>query len=192
METNQHTAYRIRTARPADAPAVQRIKAPYVECTPYNFAFEPPTAAEVERDIRQTLERYPFLVAEQPDGTLLGWAQAEPFRAREADGWNVELTIYLAEDARGHGVGTALYESLLRLLALQGVQNAYACITASNEASLAFHRARGFTEVGRFPATGYKQGAWHDTVYLWRALGDHEVPPAPFQPFAQLAGDAVL
>ena len=186
----------IRTARPADAAALAALKRPYVEDTPYNFAYEPPNPAEFSAEIERTLERYPFLVAETvrgpgadglgARGRILGYAQAEPFRAREADGWNVELTIYLAKDARGRGVGRALYAELLRILAAQGVQNAYACVTASNAASLAFHAALGFTEVGRFPATGYKLGAWHETVYLWRALGGHEAPPRAFTPFPLL------
>lgn len=201
MEPAPHPA--IRVATEADAPAIRRIKAPYVERTAYNFAYEPPTTGEVAADIRATLARYPFLVAEaaaydaaaaprtDPSGSprLIGFAQAEPYRAREADQWNVELTIYLDEAATGRGIGRALYQELLHLLAAQHARNAYACVTAGNTASLAFHRALGFTEVGRFPKTGYKLGTWHDTVYLWKPLGEVGAAPEPFIPFPQLAKD---
>lgn len=183
----------IRVATEADAADIRRVKAPYVERTAFNFAYEPPTVAEIAADIRATLARHPFLVATLPEHgdptapCIVGFAQAEPYRVRDADRWNAELTIYLDADMRGRGIGRALYGELLRLLAAQNVRNAYACVTAENAASVAFHRALGFTEVGRFPSTGYKLGAWHDTVYLWRPLGEAGAPPERLIPFPELA-----
>ena len=211
------TNIRIRLATPQDAAALVSIKAPYVQDTAYNFAWAPPTEKEFAAEVRQVLERYPFLVAESvpsesavattpaagtsdetADDTkgeaahadmlprIIGYAQAEPVRHRESDQWAVELTIYLARAARGHGVGTLLYQRLLDLLRKQGVLDAYACITAENTVSIAFHERMGFEEVGRFPHAGFKLGAWHDTVWMHKSLGEHRCPPQPFTPFAEL------
>lgn len=180
----------IRVARAEDAGAIAAIKAPYVRGTAYNFAWEPPTAAETAADIVQTLRRYPFLMATGTGGEATGFAQAEPVRHRESDQWAVELSVYVAENAQGKGIGSALYHRLLALLQQQGVLDAYACITAENMGSIAFHKRMGFAEVGRFPHAGYKLGAWHDTVWMHLALGSHVCPPKPFVPFSQLAKGA--
>lgn len=180
----------IRIARVADAAAVAAIKAPYVRSTAYNFAWEPPTVADVATDIAQTLERYPFLVAEDADEDVVGYAQAEPVRRRESDQWAVELSVYVAEYAQGKDVGSALYQRILELLQRQGVLDAYACITAENTGSIAFHKRWGFAKVGRFPNAGYKLGAWHDTVWMHAALGEHACPPRAFVPFPQIEGKA--
>ena len=95
--------------------------------------------------------------------------------------------------ARGHGVGRALYGALLELLRLQGVVNAYGCIAVPNEASEALHRAAGFSLLGRFPASGWKQGRWHDIVWYGRCLQEAGAgEPAPLRPFGQEVVDGVL
>lgn len=185
-ETTPRFAGLIRIARVEDAAAVAAIKAPYVRDTAYNFAWEPPTAAAVVADIAQTLQRYPYLVAENAGANVVGFAQAEPVRHRESDQWAVELSVYVTGSAHGSGIGSALYQRLLELLRQQGILDAYACITAENVGSIDFHKRLGFAEVGRFPSAGFKLGAWHDTVWMHQALGRHVCPPNPVIPFSQL------
>ena len=89
--------------------------------------------------------------------------------------------------ARGRGVGRALYGALLELLRLQGVVNAYGCIAVPNEPSEALHRATGFSLLGHFPASGWKQGRWHDIVWYGRCLQEPGAgEPAPLRPFGSL------
>jgi phosphinothricin acetyltransferase len=45
-----------------------------------------------------------------------------------------------------------------------------AAVDADNLASIDFHRALGFTEVGRMPETGRKFGRWLDLVLLQRIV----------------------
>lgn len=167
------------------------IYAPYVRDTAITFEYEVPTAAEFGARLHHVLPEYPWLVCRTP-GQVLGYAYAHRHMERAAYGWNVECSVYVLGSARGRGVGRALYGALLELLHLQGVVNAYGCIAVPNEASEALHRAAGFSLLGRFPASGWKQGRWHDIVWYGRCLQeDGEGEPAPLRPFGSLGQDLV-
>ena len=79
------------------------------------------------------------------------------------------------------------YEALFRLLALQSYYNAFAGIALPNDASVALHESLGYRAIARYQNVGYKAGAWHDTVWLQRALRPLEVPPQEPRPLRLLA-----
>jgi L-amino acid N-acyltransferase YncA len=145
--------------------------------------------------IARTLERYPYLVAESADGQALGYAYAGPLKERKAYDWACELSIYVAQDARGRGVGGALYATLKRLLSAMGVTNLNACIgypAAPDDpyltrASVEFHTHLGFEWVGRFHGCGYKFGRWYDMVWMEKIVGDHPSNALPLRPVSQVA-----
>ncbi len=166
-----------RLARADDAAQVQAIYAPIVRDTAISFEAEPPDVAEVRRRIEGTLTTLPWLVRER-DGEVLGYAYATPHRDRLAYQWSVEVSVYVAPHARGAGVGRSLYLPLLDLLAVQGLVNAYAGITLPNPASVGLHQALGFTPVGVYRESGFKEGAWRDVGWWQRRLRDLAVPPA--------------
>ncbi len=68
----------IRPASLSDAQAIQAIYAPYVEKTAITFEYEVPSVQEFEKRISNTIERYPYLVAEE-DGQVLGYAYASTY-----------------------------------------------------------------------------------------------------------------
>ena len=176
----------IRVATAADGAATAAIYAPIVRDTAISFEVDPPDAAEMARRIEETSRRYPWLVADR-DGEAIGYVYAGPHRARAAYGWSVETTVYLHEEARGRGVGRALYRSLLALLELQGAHVAYAGITLPNEASVGLHEALDFALVGVYREVGWKLGAWHDVGWWHLPLAERDAAPAELRPFAELA-----
>ena len=181
---------RLRFAVPEDAEALLEIYRPYVEKTSISFETETPSAAEFSRRIAEYSARYPYLTAED-GGRLLGYAYAHAYHERAAFDWTVETSIYIAEDARGKHVGTALYSALLKLLTLQGVKTACAVITFPNIPSTAFHQAMGFEAGGILPDFGYKLGDWHSVAYLFKVLNPSTDAPAPLIPCPELdAGQA--
>lgn len=167
----------IRLARPSDGPAVAAIYAPCV-ATPISFELEAPDGAEMSRRIERTLARTPWLVCVDA-ADLLGYAYATGHRERAAYAWSVEVSAYVHERARRRGVARALYASLCATLEAQGFRNAYAGIALPNEPSVALHEASGFGRVGVYRAVGYKLGAWHDVLWMERALAPRVVDPAP-------------
>ena len=166
---------RIRDAARADTDALLEIYRPYVLDTAVSFELEPPTAAEFAQRIAGAQSQWAWLVAER-DGELLGYAYGSAFRSRAAYRWSVETSAYVHAAHRGQGVGRALYERLLALLADKGYCTAYAGIALPNEASVRLHRALGFRDVGTFRRAGRKFGRWHDVSWWQRELRDE--PPA--------------
>jgi phosphinothricin acetyltransferase len=156
---------RIRMATPDDAAVVRAIYAPFVETTAVTFESEVPPVEEMATRIRTTLPRYPWLAAER-DGAVVGYAYAASWRSRAAYRWAVETTVYLRDDARGQGVGRAIYRTLLACIRLQGFRLALAGITLPNPASVGLHEGFGFRAVSVYRACGHKLGAWHD-VGMW-------------------------
>ncbi len=116
----------------------------------------------------RTLEAYPYLAAER-QGRLLGYAYAGPHRTRPAYRRSVDVTAYVAEEARGEGIGKALYGELLAALAEAGYHAAFAGIALPNPASEALHKAAGFELVGTYREVGFKFGRWHDVAW-WQRL----------------------
>jgi len=169
----------MRLATPRDAPAVHAIYAPIVRDTFISFELEVPTVAELERRIEATLEKFPWLVFEDGEG-IAGYAYAGEHRERAAYQWSVDVSCYVHERARRRGIGARLYRALLALLERQGFTNAFAGIALPNAASVAMHESVGFVALGRYRDVGFKQGAWHDTVWMQRRLA--EPPPAPREP----------
>ena len=159
----------IRFAKPSDARSLLDIYAPYVENTVITFEYEVPIIEDFANRIEKTLEKYPYLVAEE-DGVVVGYAYASTYYARAAYDWAVELSVYVSQDARGQGVGSKLYDALEDLLEQMGYIHFLACISLPNEASLALHRKRGYQQVAHFPKIGYKFNRWHDIVWLQKSL----------------------
>lgn len=175
----------IRVAIPEDAPALLAIYTPYVENTDITFEYEVPDLEDFQARIRNTLGRYPYLVAEK-DGEICGYAYASPFKTRAAYSWSVETSIYVKEDMHHLGVGAALYEALETYLARQNVCNLCACIAYPNPASEAFHEKFGYRTVAHFHKSGYKNGQWIDMIWMEKELCPHSNPPLPFIPFPEL------
>ena len=177
MNATDTISHKLRPAEAADAPALLSIYAPYVEHTAVTFEYEVPTIPAFARRIEEISSFYPYLVWEE-NGKILGYAYAHRHKERAAYQWNVELSIYLDQNARGRGIGTTLYSALIELLLLQGVQNFYACVTQPNAASDALHRKMGFTPCSIWHRSGYKLGKWHDVAWYEMNISISDTPPA--------------
>lgn len=176
---------KIRLVTPQDVPELLKIYAPYVEHTTVTFEYEVPSAEEFAERVNHTLEKYPYLVAEESD-SLLGYAYVSAFKGRAAYDWSVETSIYVKEGSHHAGVGKALYNALEEILRRQHVCNLCACIAYPNPASISFHESFGYHTVAHFHDSGYKAGQWVDMVWMEKTLCPHEIPPQPFIPFPQL------
>ncbi|MEO1720182.1 MAG: arsinothricin resistance N-acetyltransferase ArsN1 family B [Pseudomonadota bacterium] len=159
----------IRPARETDAVAIQRIYAVYVETTVISFETAVPSVDEMRQRISKLLaSHHPYVVAER-DGSVQGYAYASPHRVRAAYQSSVDVTVYVDRDHHGHGIGTALYQSLFKVLSDTHWHAAFAGITLPNAASVGLHERMGFTKVGVYHEVGQKFGRFHD-VGWWQRL----------------------
>ena len=175
----------IRIAKPEDAKELIEIYKYYVENTTITFEYETPTVEEFENRIKNTLVRYPYLVAED-NNKICGYAYASAFKVRRAYDWAVETSIYVQNGDSSHGVGTLLYNELERYLKLQNIINVNACITYPNKQSENFHKKFGYKTVAHFNKCGYKFGQWNDVIWMEKFIGDHVDNPEDLIPFSEL------
>lgn len=176
----------IRVATTNDSKAILEIYAPFCQASSaVSFEIVPPGQAEMEKRIFETLKSYPWLVYEQ-NNLVVGYAYADQHKARAAYNWDVDVSIYIQEKARGQGIGKKLYKHLFDGLRTLGYYNAYAGIGLPNEASIALHKSVGFNLVGVFGSVGYKGGAWRDVAWFALKLQAYSIEPAPPIKFGQL------
>jgi L-amino acid N-acyltransferase YncA len=109
----------------------------------------------------------PRLVAEE-DGEVLGWAALSPASSRPCYAGVAEVSVYVAERARGRALGRALLERLVGDAEAAGLWTLQASVFPENRASVALHHRCGFRTVGVRERIAQLDGAWRDTVLLER------------------------
>ena len=157
---------RVRPPHDGDFAALAAITNHYIATTAVHFAYDAITEAELRATWQRYGERFSWWVAER-DGTIAGYAKSGTWRERAAYQWTAEVGLYVADRERGQGIGRALYTALLDELPRRGFRSAIAGITLPNDASIALHRAFGFTSVGVVEDAGWKHGRWH-AVEFWQ------------------------
>ncbi len=174
---------RVRRAELTDAEAIQKIYEYYVTDTAITYEYEVPTVEEMRGRMANTLEKFPYFVAES-DGKILGYCYAGPYHPRAAYQWCTELSIYLDKEARGRGIGRLLYDTLEETLLKMGYLNLYACIAHAPEEdsylhndSEAFHEKMGFKHISHSHKCAFKFDTWYDMVWMEKLIGPHNIPP---------------
>lgn len=162
----------VRPARSTDVASITRIYAGAVLHGTATFDVVPPTEATMAHKLAELDDAgFPYLVAER-DQTVIGYAYAGPFRLRDAYASTVEDSVYVAEDARGLGVGRRLLLELVSVCTALDFRTMLALIgDSASAASIGMHRACNFSPAGVMRGVGYKQGRWLDVVVMERALG---------------------
>lgn len=152
----------LRELRPGDWPAVRKI---YEEGIRGGDAtFETKTPSWERWDAAHPELR---LVAER-DGAIIGWAALSPASGRHCYRGVGEVSVYVAEEARGDGLGRALLGKLVEHSEQAGYWTLTAGVFPENEPSLRLHKACGFREVGVRERLGELGGVWRDVVLLER------------------------
>ncbi len=169
----------IRKATIEDAKEILDIYGYYVENTAISFEYDVPDLEEFRNRIRNTIKKYPYLVAVEGD-KILGYAYAGAFYGRAAYDWSVETTVYVEKGLKKRGVGKALYQALEKELKDMGILNLYACIAYPVEDdeyldknSAEFHAHMGYEKVGEFHKCGYKFGRWYHMIWMEKIIGEH-------------------
>lgn len=186
-------SYKIRPATLDDAAELLAIYAPYVSGTTISFELEVPSVSEFAERIRLKSDHYSYIVAEDADdGSLAGYAYCDTLRSRPAYQWAAEISIYLSSAHQGKGLGRRLLTALERLMAAQGIVLSVACITSSNDSSIAFHRKMGYTVCGEFHDCAFKLGTWLGITWMEKKLLPCSGAPEPLAPLPHEVRDRIL
>lgn len=109
------------------------------------------------------------LVAISADsGGVLGWAALNRVSTRSVYAGVAEVSVYVANSARGRGVGKALLSALVEESEQNGIWTLQASVFPENVSSLALHKSCGFREVGIRERIGRLHEVWRDTILLER------------------------
>jgi L-amino acid N-acyltransferase YncA len=162
----------IRPSREADITAVAAIYAHHVLHGTGTFETDAPSVEDMASRRADVLsKRLPYLVAER-EGAIVGFAYCNWFKPRPAYRYSAEDSIYLAESARGQGVGPRLLGALCQEAEAAGVRKLIAVIgDSANAGSVGVHRAQGFAHVGVLKDVGWKFDRWLDVVLMDKVLG---------------------
>jgi L-amino acid N-acyltransferase YncA len=108
-------------------------------------------------------------VARDDSGTVVGWTALGGYSARKVYGGVAWESVYVAEGARGAGVGRALLAALLPASEMAGYWTLLAGVLAENAPSLALHERVGFRRIGVQRRLGQDaSGRWRDVALLER------------------------
>ena len=166
---------KIRDVLPEDAERIQEIYSPYVLDTVISFEITVPGKSEMKKRIQKLLANaFPYIVAENETGTVVGYAYADKFGEREAYRYSFIVSIYLDMEVRSRGIGQKLYDELEKRMKKMGIVQVLSAITGKNKKSLRFHEKNGFTKIGHFPNVGYKMGEWHDIIWMNKTINSIE------------------
>jgi phosphinothricin acetyltransferase len=152
----------VRDLRAEDWPAVREIYEDGIRSG--NATFETEAPSWEAWDAAHPRLR---LVAES-DGSVVGWAALSPASPRHCYRGVADVSVYIAEGARGAGLGRVLLERLVERSEEAGYWTLTAGVFPENEVSLRLHRACGFREVGVRKRIGESGGVWRDVVILER------------------------
>lgn len=100
---------------------------------------------------------------------ILGWAALSPTSSRCVYKGVAEVSIYIGEECKGQGVGTALLTHIIKESEKNGFWTLQSGIIAKNDASIALHKKCGFREVGiREKVAKMNNKEWMDVMFMER------------------------
>ncbi|MFC4686588.1 GNAT family N-acetyltransferase [Epilithonimonas pallida] len=102
------------------------------------------------------------------NGKMIGWASLTPVSSRCVYAGVAEVSIYIAQDERGKGVGKTLLAELIQHSEENGIWTLQSGIFAENQSSIKLHEKCGFRLVGYREKIGKKNGVWKDNVLMER------------------------
>jgi L-amino acid N-acyltransferase YncA len=151
----------VRPLHPDDYPAVAAVFADGLATGSATFETVVPSWDEWDA---AHLPEHRFVA--ELDGEVAGWVAVVPYSRRPVYRGVGEESVYVAEHARGRGVGRALLEAVIASARAGGLWTLQAGIFPDNVASLELHRRLGFREVGVRERIGQLDGLWRDVVLL--------------------------
>jgi L-amino acid N-acyltransferase YncA len=154
----------LRSATADDAEAICAIYNHYVRNTSISFEEQDVSPADMAQRILDVSANLPWIVMES-EGLIEGYAYATKWRVRAAYRFSVEVSVYLAPEVRGRGIGYSLYEALMGSLSELGVNAVIGGIALPNEPSIKLHEKMGFKKVAHFEQVGFKNNQWVDVGY---------------------------
>ncbi len=157
------TAADVRDLGPGDWPEVSRIYAEGIATG--NATFETTVPSWDAWDAAH-LPEHRFAAVR--DGRVVGWIALAPTSERPCYAGVAEISAYVAAEARGESVGSALLATAVESSERGGIWTLETGVFPENEPSLALLTRFGFRVVGMRERIGRLHGVWRDVFLLER------------------------
>lgn len=102
----------------------------------------------------------------ETSGEICGWVSLQDFYGRPAYQATAEVSIYLDENFRGHGLGKTVLSKVIETAPSCEVDTLLGFIFGHNEPSLRLFEKFGFEKWGHFPEVATLDGVKRDLVIL--------------------------
>jgi phosphinothricin acetyltransferase len=159
-----------RDATPNDAEAVRRIYNEGIADRIATLDAEPKSVEDMAAWWADHTGRYAVLVADDEAGNVVGWASLNPYSHRCAYRGVADLSVYVARDHRGAGVGSALLSAIERAAKANDFHKIVLFALAANAQGLRLYRKAGYAEVGVFHEQGKLEGKFVDVLAMEKIL----------------------
>ncbi|HPD53262.1 MAG: N-acetyltransferase [Bacteroidia bacterium] len=155
----------IRPATLQDQPGILEIYNESVLHSTATFDTDPRSPEKQLEWFKRHKANHPVLVAED-DGKIAGWASLSPWSDRCAYDSTVEVSVYLAPEQRGKGLGFQLLQQVTEAGRKAGNHTVISRISSDNLASIRIHEKAGYSTVGTMKEVGFKFGRFLDVVMM--------------------------
>lgn len=152
-----------REIRPSDWERVRQIYREGLSTGQASFETDAPTWPRWDADHLPTCR-----IAAIDRGVIVGWAALTRFSPRAVYRGVAEVSIYVAADRRGQGIGSDLMGELVRRSETAGFWTLLGKVFPENERSLNIVERHGFRRVGTLEKVGRHGGKWRDVILVER------------------------
>lgn len=159
----------IRDATAADTPSIARIYNQGIEDRMATLETQLRTADERAEWLAARSSRHPVLVAVDAAG-VVGWASLNAFNPRPAYDHVADLSVYVAREERGHGVGDALLGALEQRARSLGYHKLVLAAFPTNAPGMRLYERHQFQTVGVYHEQGLLDGSWVDVIVMEKLL----------------------
>jgi len=160
----------VRDAGATDVAAIARIYAQGVHDRMATLESDPKSDDEIaEWLFAEPPGRYPIVVA-LASGEVVGWAALRPYSHRCAYRGVGDLSVYVARESRGKGVGGRLLAALEQRARASGIHKIVLFALSDNRTGRALYDKHGFCEVGVHREHGILDGRLRDVVVMEKIL----------------------
>jgi L-amino acid N-acyltransferase YncA len=99
---------------------------------------------------------------------ILGWAALSAVSGRCVYAGVAEVSVYVADRARGRKIGLSLLDALVTASEREGIWTLQAGIFPENVPSIELHKRAGFRIIGTREKLGCMDGRWRDVILMER------------------------
>src|SRR5260221_6359839 len=169
-ETRKEHDMKIREATREDSATIARIYNQGIEDRSATLETQLRTAEERAEWLATRESRHPVLVAVDGSGMVVGWASLNPFNPRPAYDSVVDISVYVAREQRGRGIGDTLLSALEERARGLGYHKMVLAAFPTNAPGMRLYERHSFQTVGIYHEQGMLDNRWVDVIVIEKIL----------------------